>query len=95
MCLGKASYIDSDLFVGRTSELEEMKKTLVPARRPAVQQQLILGGVGGIGKTQLAIAYAKCHCDVYESSSGLMLHQSHTENQFPVCSETHHSRTWD
>jgi hypothetical protein len=31
------------------------------------QQRLVLSGTGGIRKTQLAIAYAKRHHDIYES----------------------------
>ena len=68
MCLFQAPYIDSDLFVGRASELEEMEKSLMPSRGLSEQQRLVIGGVGGIGKTQLAIAYAKSHHDVYEST---------------------------
>jgi hypothetical protein len=44
------------LFIGRESEFQEMEKILQP-----------LGGPGGIGKTQLAITYAKRHGSSYSS----------------------------
>ena len=44
-----------------------MKKVLEPGNRSQQQRRLVLGGMGGVGKTQLAIAYAS-HCqEDYES----------------------------
>lgn len=59
ICLGQAPYIDPTLFVGRDAEIEEMSATLGPRGPEQQQQRFVLGGMGGIGKTQLAIAYAK------------------------------------
>jgi len=46
------------LFIGRGAELLEMQK---------IRKVRVLGGMGGIGKTQLSIAYVKRHADTYSS----------------------------
>lgn len=65
--LGQAPYIDPKLFVGRSSELHEIAQVLQPPHTPRKQQRLFLGGMGGIGKTQLAIAYAESYRESYSS----------------------------
>ena len=67
LCLGQAPFIDSTLFIGRESEMTEIKKFLKPDSQSQEQQRLVLGGIGGIGKTQLAISYAKYHYKDYTS----------------------------
>ncbi|KAJ5547240.1 TPR repeat protein [Penicillium frequentans] len=66
--LGQAPYISSELFIGRSSELDEISKILQPNHATQKQNRLVLGGMGGIGKTQLAINYA---ASVYESYSSV------------------------
>jgi predicted ATPase len=44
-----------------------MEEILQPDKESRQQRQVVLGGMGGIGKTQLAIAYAKLHNDAYTS----------------------------
>jgi methyl coenzyme M reductase subunit C len=58
-----------DLFIGREPELRDMKSILHPqSDSPGwTRKVLILGGMGGIGKTQLAITYAKRHRHSYSS----------------------------
>jgi hypothetical protein len=67
LCLGQAPYISSDLFIGRDLELDTMEKALIPRGKLRKQQRLVISGIGGIGKTQLAIAYAERHADLYKS----------------------------
>lgn len=56
-----------DDFVGRTAELGQIAHALRPGELASEQRRLVLGGMGGIGKTQLAIAYVRQHCDSYKS----------------------------
>lgn len=56
-----------ELFVGRDEEIERMEKILLPGSDSPVRKALVLGGMGGIGKTQLSIAYAKRHSNTYSS----------------------------
>ncbi|EFR04926.1 kinesin light chain [Nannizzia gypsea CBS 118893] len=66
-CLGQAPHIGPELFVGRNPELDQMKRILEPEDNPREQRRLVLGGAGGMGKTQLAIAYAKRYRTLYTS----------------------------
>ncbi|KOS41254.1 hypothetical protein ACN38_g7863 [Penicillium nordicum] len=65
--LGQVRSITSELFVGRGNELDEIVKALYPDPKAQKQRRLILGGMGGIGKTQLAIAYAESGRGSYTS----------------------------
>lgn len=56
--LGRAPRLDPELFVGREFELTEMRAILKPNVSSPKQQRLVLGGPGGMGKTQLAVAFA-------------------------------------
>jgi len=67
LCLGSAPLIDADNFVGRAAELDQMKRILRPDGTATEQQRLVLGGMGGVGKTQLAIAYARLYQARYTS----------------------------
>ena len=70
-CLSQAPHIDSESFIGRESEFNAMREALQPDDPSPEHRRLVLGGTGGIGKTQLAIAYAKRHHNAYESISWL------------------------
>jgi len=55
-------------FTGRVTELSEMQERLANGRPgERMQRKLVLHGLGGIGKTQLAIQYAHKHLDDYTS----------------------------
>ena len=55
------------LFVGRGAEIHQMEDFLLSKSDSPQRKVLILGGMGGIGKTQLAITYSKKHKNVYSS----------------------------
>jgi Cdc6-like AAA superfamily ATPase len=63
--LGNAPQIDEDDFVGRQTELEQLRIWLTP--RPKRQNVVALYGLGGMGKTQLSIHFARRFVDTYSS----------------------------
>jgi hypothetical protein len=52
-------------FVDREAEIEEMEEHLLATKAQNLRKIHIFHGLGGIGKTQLAIAYARKHQHVY------------------------------
>ena len=63
--LGSAPRIHDEDFVGREVELEQLRKWLIP--RPKCQNVVALYGLGGVGKTQLSIHFARRSMDTYTS----------------------------
>lgn len=54
-------------FVDRDPEMEAMERNLLPIKAQTGRKMHILHGLGGIGKTQLAIAYARKHQHIYSA----------------------------
>jgi len=63
--LGSAPQIDEEDFVGREAELEQLRTWLAPP--PKRQNVVALYGLGGMGKTQLSIHFARRSIDTYTS----------------------------
>jgi NB-ARC domain len=72
--------MSADLFVGRETELQEIGKALQPKSKSPDRRMLILGGMGGIGKAQLAVTYAKRHRSSYPSVFWLNANSESTLN---------------
>lgn len=56
--LGNAPQISADAFKGRDNDLELLRKYLSPPGHTA-RQIVSIVGIGGVGKTQLSLAYAR------------------------------------
>jgi len=54
-------------FVDRKAEIEEMEEHLLATKAQDGRKILIFHGLGGVGKTQLAIAYARKHQHTYSA----------------------------
>lgn len=55
------------LFIGRSAEIQQVENVLLPGSDSCNRKELVLGGMGGVGKTQLSITYAKRYGDTYSS----------------------------
>jgi NB-ARC domain len=62
--LGSAPQINEEDFVGRTTELEQLRTWLTPRLG---QNVVALVGLGGMGKTQLSIHFARKFAGIYSS----------------------------
>lgn len=54
-------------FVDRDTEMEQIEHSLLQSDPQGGRKIHVLHGLGGIGKTQLAIAYARKHQEVYSA----------------------------
>jgi len=67
LCLGEAPQIDATSFVGREIELAQSCKWLTPQLSPPSRNVVALSGMGGLGKTQLSLAFARQYQASYSS----------------------------
>jgi hypothetical protein len=54
-----------DQVIGREAALDKVRQQLTTGRRTAIGQTAVFQGLGGLGKTQLAVEYAYCYRDAY------------------------------
>ncbi|MCJ1245931.1 hypothetical protein MMC30_003135 [Trapelia coarctata] len=57
----------SGVFVGREKEMELIEGYLAPSTTPSRRKLSVIHGLGGVGRTQLAIEYSRRHKDSYTS----------------------------
>lgn len=67
LCLKFTFVIECSDFIGRAREIDAIHRVLRPDEASVEQEWAVLAGVGGIGKTQLAIAYARQYQQSYTS----------------------------
>lgn len=67
LCLASAPIIQLDDLVGRGAEMDAIHNVFQSDRTTSEQRRVVLGGIGGIEKTQLAITYARRHAHSYTS----------------------------
>jgi hypothetical protein len=60
-------YCQNERFFGREAILDRLSEALDPARLPKRQRKFALYGLGGCGKTQIALEYVYRHYDQYEN----------------------------
>ncbi|MBO0794187.1 MAG: helix-turn-helix domain-containing protein, partial [Ktedonobacteraceae bacterium] len=59
-------YLRNPFFTGRDLELEHLRTQLQQKQAAAIGQMQSISGLGGVGKTQLAVEYAYRHQDEYQ-----------------------------
>jgi len=59
-------YPYNPFFLGRESELAHLRQRLQAGQTSALSQPQAISGLGGIGKTQLAMEYAYCYHQNYQ-----------------------------
>jgi len=59
-------YCQNEGFFGRQEILDNISKALDPGRSPKRQHKFALYGLGGCGKTQVALEYVYSHFDEYK-----------------------------
>jgi hypothetical protein len=60
-------YCQNGRFFGREAILDRLSEALDPARLPKRQSKFAIYGLGGCGKTQIALEYVYRHYDQYEN----------------------------